>query len=109
MFKIFRNLFYLMRKPKDKTKKYEISFYKAKNKENDNYYIITDAGITSKLEELHSYYDFEIVSLQLRDHYSKSYIVIKCKESDSNKIFLDFCKYLNKFINNTEYNEKRGY
>ncbi len=63
-----------------------------------NWYEVTDAYILQVLLDLQKKYDFEIISVQLREVFHQSKIVIKCKKEDKNKIYMDFSIKLAKKI-----------
>ena len=75
-----------------KRKKYTISFEKSYQlMKYSNLTKVTDAHILHTLLNIQDKYDFEIISIKLKDALYRSKIVIKCDKEYKNKIFIDFC------------------
>lgn len=59
---------------------------------------VSDTFVLYVLSELQDKYDFEIVSVKLKDCFSWSKIVIRCAREDKSKIFFDFSTRLSGHI-----------
>lgn len=80
-------------------RKYKIKFEKAYQTAGcGSWYEVTDDYILQVLLDLQEKYDFEIISVQLRETFHQSKITIKCKKEDKNKIYMTFCTKLAKNI-----------
>lgn len=83
-----------------KRRKYSISFFKAaQNMDWGGYEEVTDGFILRVLSDMQENYEFEIVSIKIRDIFSESKIIIRCNKDDKTKIFMDFCIKLSRDIN----------
>ena len=78
-----------------KRKKYTIRFKKSYHwVDSESWEEVTDSHILYILSELQKKYNFEIITVKLKNTSYESEIVIKCNKEDKNKIFMDFCMKL---------------
>lgn len=78
-----------------KRKKYKIQFTKTRfYKSADTWYEIKDAYIIKILKDLQAKFDFKIISINLKQSFDTSKIVIRCNKVDKYKIFMEFVGYL---------------
>ena len=59
---------------------------------------ITDSYILKNLTQLQKEYDFDVVSVLLKDTCGVSKITIMCTKEDKSKIFMSFCTRLEEYI-----------
>ncbi len=72
-------------------RKYTIKFEKAYQSAGwGSWYEVKDDYILQVLLDLQEKYNFEIISVQLREVFRQSKVIIKCKKKDKNKICMDF-------------------
>lgn len=85
---------------KIKRKKYSFKFQKAQVYSGSSlrYETISDSYLLEKLQQLQNKYDFEIISVCIKDESYISTIVIKCAINDKSKIFSDYCIEVGKYI-----------
>lgn len=64
---------------------------------------VTHGFLISTLVDLQKKYDFDIISTNLKDCFSNSYITIKCNKEDKCKIFSEYCSILSGEIENISF------
>ncbi len=91
-------------KKKEKThkKKYTLRFTKSWLQGDSIFYsrAISNDYILGHLVKLQDKYDFDILSVSLKDIDKVSKIKIRCTKEDKSKIFVEFCIKLDKYICN---------
>lgn len=64
---------------------------------------VTDSYILKNLTQLQKEYDFDVVSVSLKDTCEVSKITIMCTKEDTSKIFMSFCARLEEYICNVSF------
>lgn len=76
-------------------RRYTLRFKKTRqNLRFDTWHEVSDAFLISSLQKLQLKYDFDVKSTKIKNSFADSYITIKCKKEDKNKIFTDYCLLL---------------
>lgn len=93
-------MFNIFKKNKEYKRKYTLYFKKELLLGSTISHIryVTDSCILKNLTQLQKEYDFDVVSVSLKDTYDVSKITIMCTKEDTSKIFMSFCARLEEYI-----------
>mgnify|MGYP003294054089 CR=1 FL=1 len=87
-----------------KRRKYKIKFVKSYQFVDIGvWYELRDSYVLRVLRELETQFDFDLISVRLRDCFHQSKIVIRCSKVDKNKIFMEFIRKLSGQIEQIKY------